>query len=65
MSLIFNIIRDYSATSNTTTVELKLAKAMVTRKGLTVQQMQSCLEEYEALEVIQVNQNRTQIHFIT
>mmetsp|Transcript_25626 Transcript_25626/g.28760 ORF Transcript_25626/g.28760 Transcript_25626/m.28760 type:complete len:910 (-) Transcript_25626:222-2951(-) len=65
MSRIFNIIRDYSATSNTNTVELKLAEAMVIRKGFTVQQMQSCLEEYEALEVIQVNQNRTQIHFIT
>lgn len=65
MSRIFNIIRDYSATSNTTTVELKLVEAMVIRKGFTVQQMQSCLEEYEALEVIQVNQNRTQIHFIT
>ena len=65
MSRIFNIIRDYSATSNTSTVELKLAEAMVIRKGFTVQQMQSCLEEYEALEVIQVNQNRTQIHFIT
>jgi len=65
MSRIFNIIRDYSTTSNNTTVELKLAEAMVIRKGFTVQQMQSCLEEYEALEVIQINQNRTQIHFIS
>ncbi|VEU44017.1 unnamed protein product [Pseudo-nitzschia multistriata] len=65
MSRIFNIIRDYSATSNSTTVEMKLAEAMVIRKGFTVQQMQSCLEEYEALEIIQINQNRTQIHFIS
>jgi DNA replication licensing factor MCM7 len=65
MSRIFNIIRDYSATSNNKTVELKLAEAMVIRKGFTVQQLQSCLEEYEALEVLQVNQNRTQIHFIS
>lgn len=65
MSRVFNIIRDYSTSSNTTTVELKIAEAMVIRKGFTVQQMQSCLEEYEALEVIQVNQNRTHIHFIT
>lgn len=63
MSRIFNIIRDYATTSNSSTVELKLAEAMVIRKGFTVQQMQSCLEEYEALEVVQVNQNRTQIHF--
>ena len=65
MSRIFNIIRDYSATSNKKTVELKLAEAMVIRKGFTLQQLQSCLEEYEALEVLQVNQNRTQIHFIS
>ncbi len=65
MSRIFNIIRDYSATSNNKTVELKLAEAMVIRKGFTVQQLQSCLEEYEALEVLQVNQNRTQLHFIS
>ena len=65
MSRIFNIIRDYSATSNNKTVELKLAEAMVIRKGFTVQQLQSCLEEYEALEVLQVNRNRTQVHFIS
>ena len=65
MSRVFNIIRDYSTTSNNTTVELKLAEAMVIRKGFTAQQMHSCLEEYEALEVIQINQNRTQIHFIS
>ena len=65
MSRIFNIIRDYSATANNKTVELKLAEAMVIRKGFTVQQLQSCLEEYEALEVLQVNHNRTQVHFIS
>jgi DNA replication licensing factor MCM7 len=65
MSRIFNIIRDYSTTSNVPNVEMKLAEAMVIRKGFTAQQLQSCLEEYEALEVIQVNQNRTQIHFVS
>eukprot|EP00536_Pseudo-nitzschia_multiseries_P011635 jgi/Psemu1/243980/estExt_Genewise1.C_4070009 len=65
LSRIFNIIRDYANSSNNTTVEMKLAEAMVIRKGFTVQQMQSCLEEYEALEVIQINRNRTQIHLIS
>jgi len=65
LSRIFNIIRDYSNSSNSNTVEMKLAEAMVIRKGFTVQQMQSCLEEYEALEVIQINQTRTQIHLIS
>jgi DNA replication licensing factor MCM7 len=65
MTRIFNTIRDYATTSNSSKVEFKLAEAMVIRKGFTVQQMQSCLEEYEALEVIHVNQNRTYIHFMS
>jgi DNA replication licensing factor MCM7 len=65
MSRVFNIIRDYATTSQSSSLELKLCEAMVLRKGFTVQQLQSCLEEYEALEIIQVNQSRTQIHFIT
>jgi DNA replication licensing factor MCM7 len=65
MSRVFNIIRDYATTSQSTMLELKLCEAMILRKGFTAQQLQSCLEEYEALEIIQVNQNRTQIHFVT
>ncbi|KAL3921569.1 MAG: hypothetical protein SGILL_002682, partial [Bacillariaceae sp.] len=65
MSRVFNIMRDYATTSNSSNVEMRLAEAMVIRKGFTAQQLQSCLEEYEALEVIQVNQNRTQIHFVS
>jgi len=64
MSRIFNIIRDYSTSSRSSEVELKLCEAMVLRKGFTVQQLQSCLEEYEALDVIQVNSQRTHVHFI-
>ena len=64
MSRIFNIIRDYATSSRSSEVELKLCEAMVLRKGFTTQQLQSCLEEYEALDVIQVNSNRTQVHFI-
>lgn len=65
MSRVFNIIRDYATTSNASHVEMRLAEAMVIRKGFTTQQLQACLEEYEALEVIQVNQSRTQIHFVS
>ena len=63
MTRIFNIIRDYATTSNTSAVDMNLAEAMVIRKGFTAQQLELCLEEYSALEVIQINQNRTQIHF--
>ena len=34
-SRIFNIIRDYSTSSRTTRIELKLVEAMVLRKGFT------------------------------
>jgi len=64
MSRIFNIIRDYSTSSGSREVELKLCEAMVLRKGFTAQQLTSCLEEYEALQVIQVNQNRTLVYFL-
>jgi len=64
MSSIFNIIRDYSTHSGSREVELKLCEAMVLRKGFTAQQLQSCLEEYEALQVIQINRNRTHVYFL-
>lgn len=64
MSRVFNIIRDYATNSNASTVDLKLCEAMVLRKGFTAQQLQTCLEEYEALEIIQINSNRTQVIFI-
>jgi DNA replication licensing factor MCM7 len=64
MSRIFNIIRDYSAVCGSTEVELKLCEAMVLRKGFTAQQLQSCLDEYETLRVIKVNESRTHVYFL-
>jgi DNA replication licensing factor MCM7 len=64
MSRIFNIMREYSTSSRSSQVEMKLCEAMVLRKGFTVQQLHSCLEEYEALDVIQVNSTRTHVSFI-
>jgi DNA replication licensing factor MCM7 len=64
MSRIFHIIRDYSDVSGSKEVELKLAEAMVLRKGFTTQQLLSCLQEYEALQVVQINRTRTHIYFI-
>lgn len=64
MSRIFNIIRDYASTSGSTELELKLCEAMVLRKGFTAQQLKSCLEEYEALQVIQISRTRTHVYFI-
>jgi DNA replication licensing factor MCM7 len=62
-SRIFNIIRDYATSSGSKEVEMTLCEAMVLRKGFTSQQLQACLEEYEAIEVIAVNRNRTHVYF--
>jgi DNA replication licensing factor MCM7 len=64
MSRIFNIIRDYATVSKSNQVELKMCEAMVLRKGFTAQQLQSCLEEYESLDIIQMNRTRTHVQFI-
>jgi DNA replication licensing factor MCM7 len=61
MSKIFHIIRDFALTSQSAEVELKLCEAMVLRKGFTVQQLQSCLEEYDELGVIHVNSTGTHV----
>merc|ERR1712062_665360 len=54
-SRIFRIIKDYTTLSHTDKVEVKMCEAMVLRKGFTVQQLQICIEEYKALDVIQIN----------
>jgi DNA replication licensing factor MCM7 len=62
VSKIFHIIRD--AAAGKSEVELQLAHAMVLRKGFTAQQLQTVLQEYEALQVIQVNEAKTHIYFV-
>jgi DNA replication licensing factor MCM7 len=64
MSRIFHIIRDYATLSESKEVEISTLTAMVLRKGFTNQQLQSCLEEYEALQVLQVNRNRTHVYLL-
>lgn len=64
-SRIYNIIRDYATVANANSVELKMCEAMVLRKGFTAQQLQTCLKEYEGLNIIQVNTARTQVIFAT
>ena len=64
VSRIYHINKDYATSSQSNSVEMKLTEAMVLRKGFTAQQLQSCLEEYGNLDIIQVNQNRTHINFV-
>mmetsp|Transcript_13138 Transcript_13138/g.28396 ORF Transcript_13138/g.28396 Transcript_13138/m.28396 type:complete len:914 (-) Transcript_13138:94-2835(-) len=64
-SRIFNIIRDYSTSSRTLRIELKLVEAMVLRKGFTEQQLKQCLEEYQSLDIIQINSTGTHIDLLS
>ena len=64
-SRIFNIIRDYSTSSRSTRIELKLVEAMVLRKGFTDQQLKQCLEEYQSLHIIQMNTTGTHIDLLS
>ena len=64
-SRIFNIIRDYSTSSRSSRIELKLVEAMVLRKGFTDQQLKQCLEEYQSLDIIQMNTTGTHIDLLS
>ena len=63
-SRIFNIIRDYSTSSRSQRIELKLVEAMVLRKGFTEQQLKQCLEEYQNLDIIMMNSTGTHIEML-
>uniref|UniRef100_A0A7S4NB39 DNA replication licensing factor MCM7 n=1 Tax=Odontella aurita TaxID=265563 RepID=A0A7S4NB39_9STRA len=63
-SRIFHILKDYATASRTSRVELKLCEAMVLRKGFTARQLGACLEEYQALDVLEMNATKTHVAFI-
>lgn len=62
MSRIFYLIKELA--SNTKTVKVSDILERCTTKGFKPDQINDCIEEYEALNVWQVNQTRTQITFI-
>lgn len=64
-SRIFTIIRDYSTSSRTKRIERKLVEAIVLRNGFTEQQLKQCLEEYQNLDIIQLNSTGTHIDLIS
>jgi len=63
-SRIFHVLRDYATMSHSSEVDMKTCEAMIVRKGFTANQLSTCLEEYESLDVIQINESRTHIHFL-
>jgi hypothetical protein len=64
-SRIFNIIRDYSTSSRSTRIDLKLVEAMVLRKSFTEQLLKQCLEEYQSLDIIQLNSTGTHLDLLS
>mmetsp|Transcript_12532 Transcript_12532/g.14569 ORF Transcript_12532/g.14569 Transcript_12532/m.14569 type:complete len:136 (+) Transcript_12532:1-408(+) len=64
ISRIFNTIRDYAKVAKLKRLEVKTCEAMVLRKGFTVDQMKTCLEEYSNLSVIQLNSAGTHFDFL-
>ncbi|XP_017759268.1 PREDICTED: DNA replication licensing factor Mcm7 [Eufriesea mexicana] len=62
MNRIFHLIRELSGDKKTVKVSDILERC--TSKGFKPDQVNDCIEEYEALNVWQVNQTRTQITFI-
>ena len=63
-SRIFHILKDFATMSSIQRLELKTCEAMVIRKGFTAQQLKICLEEYQALDILQVNSTRTHVAFL-
>ena len=62
-SSIFAILDDYAKNSGTKTMDTKLCEGMVQRKGFTQQQLQTCLEQYEELDLIQISEGGTEVSF--
>ena len=62
MNRIFHLIRELAGDKKTVRVSDILERC--TSKGFKPDQVNDCIEEYEALNVWQVNQTRTQITFI-
>ena len=63
-SRIFQIIRDYSTATRSDSIEMSSCEAMVIKKGFTAQQLRACIDEYQSLNVIQVNNTGTHIHIL-
>ena len=45
-------------------IDLKLCEAMILRKRFTQQQLFDCLQEYEELNLIQINRSRKNVYFL-
>jgi len=63
-SAIYNIIRDYAAQLQSSSVGYDEILQRILAKGHTQQQLHDCLEEYHKLNVWMVDPSRTKVRFI-
>jgi DNA replication licensing factor MCM7 len=61
ISVIFSAIRDLSVQQGSERVNYSSAAAIIVRKGFTEKQLLDCIDEYEGLGVLSVNEDRTEI----
>jgi len=64
VSRIYGLIRDYRRSVGEDRVEKSVCESMATMKGFTSEQFQTTLEEYQALNILQVNATDTHIIFV-
>ncbi|RHY56194.1 hypothetical protein DYB30_005772 [Aphanomyces astaci] len=63
-SKIYRVILDYTRDRNETSVSYSDIEPLVLRKGYTQVQLKQCIEQYEALQVLQWSENKTTLHFV-
>ena len=61
---VYSIIRDYATERGETTINYAAVERTLLTKGFTQDQIESCLDEYESIDVWKVNASRTQIAFV-
>lgn len=65
VSRIYGLIRDYRRSVGGSRVEKSVCESMALRKGFTAEQFQATIEEYEALNILQLNATKTHIDFVS
>ena len=64
-STIVNMVRDSVSSSAGRSVAFTTLETMILKRGFTSEQLNSCLEEYIALGIIQVDSERTRVTLIS
>lgn len=64
-STIFNMIRDYVVNTNNRTISFSVLESMIVKRGFTSEQLNTCLQEYNALGIIYMDSDRTRVSLIS